>query len=162
MNIFKITRSTEDPKLISIFKGIKTKLNETEIDFLLTKIEEIDSIIPNIRLQDEQLFKKIYGLLVLLLKKIKIQKNLIDIQSIVNNLDDVEKIKQTLKEYLHLFVPQGELEFTLGAIDESDIFEESNVDFKEISILKQGTGTPKFFCHCFKNLQIIKPNRVFR
>ncbi|MGB8219975.1 MAG: AAA family ATPase [Methanoregula sp.] len=147
--------STEDPKLISIFKGIKTKLNETEIKFLLTKKDEIDSLIPNIRIQDEQLFKKIYDLLVLLLKKIKIQKNLIDIQSIVNNLEDVEKIKHTLKEYLHLFVPQGELEFTLGAIDESDLFEESNVDFKEISILKQGTGLQSSFVIALKICKLL-------
>lgn len=147
--------TTEDPKLISIFKEIKTKLNENEIDFLIIKKNEIDSVIPTIHIQDEPLFNKINELLVLLLKKIRIQENLINIQSIVNNLDDVEKIKNNLKEYLHLFVPQGELEFTLGTIDESDLFEESNVDFKEISILKQGTGLQSSFVIALKICKLL-------
>lgn len=147
--------TTEDPKLITIFKEVKTELSEPELDFLLTKKEEIDLVIPDISLQDEQLFKKIYGLLVLILKKIKIQKNLMDIQSVVNNLEDVEKIKHTLKEYLQLFIPQGELEFTLGTIDESDLFEESNVDFKEISILKQGTGLQSSFVIALKICKLL-------
>jgi len=98
--------------------------------------EDIKSLTP----QDEGLLNKILTTLINIYHKIGIQLSIEKLQLKVNNLDEITKIKANLQENLSIFVPNNDINVELGKIDESTLFDESNICVEDISIFNQGSG----------------------
>jgi putative ATP-dependent endonuclease of the OLD family len=145
----------EDPKIIKILEQILPNLSMEVIEDIKPNRDDLDRISVEIKVQNEYALKKIILLLNNLLAKNAIQMKITDLQSLMNGLEGIENIKELLKKNLNLFVPEGQLNFEMGQIDESDLFNETNIDFGKISILKQGSGLQSSFVIALKLCKLL-------
>ena len=140
----------EDPKTIEILKKILPNLTIESTENIKLDRDDLDRKIHEIKVLDEDALKKIILLLDNLLAKNAIQIKITDLQLLMNGLEGIENIKDLLQKNLNLFAPEGLLNFEMGQIDESDLFNETNIDFGKISILKQGSGLQSSFVIALK------------
>jgi putative ATP-dependent endonuclease of OLD family len=84
-------------------------------------------------------------------QKIEINSKLCELQSIVNGLEGVDKIKTSLKQNLELFLPNNDqLEIELGKMEENDLFDETKIELMNAPILNQGSGFQNSFVMALK------------
>jgi len=142
--------NVENPDITKTLDEIKLNLTITTVKNLKPFRDEFDRMVNEIKGQDENALKKIIILLDNLLAKNAIQTKITELQFLMNGLEGIEKIKELLQKNLNLFAPEGQLNFEMGQIDESDLFDETNIDFGNISILKQGSGLQSSFIIALK------------
>jgi putative ATP-dependent endonuclease of the OLD family len=143
-------RKTEDLHIIQILEEIKLNLSIVSIEKIKPFRDDLERKSQEIKSLNEEALKKIIVLLDNLLAKNSIQMKITELQLLMNGLEGIEKIKNLLQNNLNLFVPEGQLNFEMGQIDESDLFDETNIDFGNISILKQGSGLQSSFVIALK------------
>lgn len=149
------TKESEDKELLNILSLIKENLTALDLNNLADKKSDLEKRKSGLKIQNEVLMGKILKNIDNIIKKNNIQKTLLDLQSIINSLDGVETIKESLKENLSLFVPDSQVDIKLGKIDESELFDETNVYLKDIPILKQGSGYQGSFVIALKLSRLI-------
>ena len=149
-NYLKEFGKKEDPQLIKNLEQILPNLSIELIENLKTNRDDLERKSREIKVQNEDALKKIILLLDNLLAKNAIQMKITDLQLLMNGLEGIENIKGLLQNNLNLFAPEGQLNFEMGQIDESDLFNETNIDFGKISILKQGSGLQSSFVIALK------------
>jgi len=143
-------KDKEDPQIINKLGQILPNLTIETIESVKTDRDDLESKIHEIEVRNEGALKKIILLLDNLLAKNAIQNKIADLQLLMNGLEGIENIKGLLQKNLSLFAPEGQLNFEMGQIEESDLFDETNIDFGKISILKQGSGLQSSFVIALK------------
>jgi len=99
---------------------------------------------------DEILLNNILKSLTNIYHKIIIQITINKLQTNVNNIQDIKKIKEDVQENLALFIPHNDVCIELAKIDESVLFDESNVSMGDTSIFNQGSGSQGSFVIALK------------
>ena len=140
----------EDKTIVKTLEGILPYLSIELIENVKTNRDVLEKKIQTIKVQNKDIVKKIVHLLDNLLAKNNIQNKISELQLLMNGLEGIENIKELLQKNLSLFVPESQLNFEMGQIDESDLFNETNIDFGQISILKQGSGLQSSFVIALK------------
>ncbi len=149
-NYIKEFKENEDIHIIENLEQILSNLTIESIENIKTTCDDLEQKSHEIKVQNEDALKKIILLLDNLLAKNAIQMKITDLQLLMNGLEGIEKIKGLLQNNLNLFAPEGQLNFEMGQIEESDLFDETNIDFGKISILKQGSGLQSSFVIALK------------
>lgn len=129
-----------DPNLLLYLNEILTDLkkdgidpSEIDITMLPPELDDVGENIINIA------------------KKFEIQNKLLDLQVIVNDLNGMKKIKDSLQENLSLFVPKNnKLDLEIGKINESDLLDDTKIYLENAPILKQGSGFQNSFVIALK------------
>ena len=80
-----------------------------------------------------------------LLKKRSISEKIDNLQDEINSLEKIDEIKRNLKENISIFNLEEDIEFDFGKIEESDFFNESKIQIKDIPILRYGSGFQSSF-----------------
>lgn len=143
-------RETEDHQIVEKLEQILPNLAIETIERVKPDRDDLEKKIREIKGRNETALKKIIPLLDNVFAKNDIQMKIADLQSMMNGLEGIENIKGLLQKNLSLFTPEGQLNFEMGQIEESDLFDETNIDFGNISILKQGSGLQSSFVIALK------------
>lgn len=129
-----------DPQLLLHLNEILAALKEEEIEISRLNISSIPTDLNDIR---ESISNVV--------QKINIQNKLSDLQSMVNDLNGMQKIKESLQENLSLFVPENNsLDLEIGKINESDLLDDTKIYLENAPILKQGSGFQNSFVIALK------------
>lgn len=114
-------------------KGNVDFLINWDLDILPPELEELKKGFKNIK------------------QKISIKNKLQELQDTVDGLEDIKQIKRLLKENISLFLSENNnLELKIGNIEENDLFDETNIQIEDESLLRQGTGLQNSFVIALK------------
>lgn len=137
-------------------KSIVEILNSIKKDFSENNFESLDKDKDNlIRLSSAatlelELLKKIISNLVNIVKKNSVKNKIIELQTFINGIDEIVKIKDMLNSNLSLFVPIENLNIELSKLDEAELFDETKVYLENLPILKHGSGFQNSFVMAIK------------
>ncbi len=143
-------KKDEDERLIIILSEIKKNLSEENFDHFKNITDVLKDFLSEVQAKDAELMKKILSSINNIMNKNKILKKIGELQLLINGLDGIEKIKGLLKDNLSLFVPEGQLGIELAKIDESNLFDETNICLSNVPILNQGSGLQSSFVIALK------------
>ena len=140
----------ENEKIINILSEIKKFLVDDNFEDLTVKTDGLKNSLTEVKVKNESLMKSITDGINNILNKNKIINKIGELQLLINGLDGIEKIKDLLKGNLSLFVPEGKVGIELAKIDESTLFDETNVNLSDVPISKQGSGLQSSFVIALK------------
>lgn len=145
------TQIKKSTKILKDYLDKEPESSSTDIERLLDKLKENNHLYDlDLDTLPEEL-NDVKEILFNIKHKIEIREKLDDLQLIINGLDGMNRIKESLEDNLSLFVPESnKLDLEIGKLNESDLLDDTKIFIENNPIFKQGSGFQNSFVIALK------------